>query len=512
MSTHSLAKRSAAFFFGQSAANRLASALTMILLAVMLAVPIPAFAATDYAPTWDEYKEKNLKGEETLTWNHVADAMDIVFDAAKELYQGGDAEGAYNAVNAGYYGYYETTGFERNAMSYIAGSRKTEVENQFSLCKSYAKKGGTVEEFTTAVDGLKTMIREDARKLDGTTGEGGSSESGSGDLVAAGAFAGAFGIIVREGIEAMLVIGAIIAYLVKAGQKRSLKHVYIGAALGIVCSFIVAWLLTQLKMAGGEQQEIIEGVTALIAVVMLFWVSNWMLSKSETKAWNAYIKKAVEGAATTGSVFALAFTAWLAVFREGAEVVLFLQPLVNSTDPAIIWAGILAGFAVLAIIFIVMRVFSVRLPLKPFFMVMSIIMAIMSISFLGSGINELIEGNVIVGTYVPWVPTGNEVLTVLGINPWVETLVPQAILLFIYIVIFILHFRKEKKNKAAGITEQTAPQAAEQATTTATAKAAAQDASQQAAQAADKATGQATQAVEQATQAADQAADAGGKA
>lgn len=415
----------------------------VVLLALFLLIPQAAFADTNYLATWEEYKA-TLDESETITWNTVADAMDIVFDAGKELYEQGDADGAYKAVNAGYYGYYETTGFERNAMSYISGSRKTEVENQFSLCKSYAKKGGTVEEFTTAVDDLKTMIREDAHKLDGTSGEG--SGSSGGDLAATGAFVGAFSIIVREGIEAMLVIGAIIAYLVKAGQKRSLKHVYLGAIIGVVCSFIVAWILNQLKLAGGEQQEILEGVTALIAVVMLFWVSNWMLSKSETEAWNAYIKKAVEGAAATGSVFALALTAWLAVFREGAEVVLFLQPLLSTTDPAVIWGGILAGFVVLAIIFVIMRVFSIRLPLKPFFMVMSILMAIMAISFLGSGITELIEGNVIVGTYIPWIPTGNEVLTVLGINPWVESVVPQLILLVITIINFALHFRKERKS------------------------------------------------------------------
>ena len=434
----------------------LAGVLFAALLALSALGAHVAYAATDYQATWEDYKS-TIDESETITWNTVADAMDIVFDAAKELYEAGDAKGAYEAVNAGYYGYYETTGFERNAMSYISGSRKTEVENQFSLCKSYAKKGGTVQEFTEAVDGLKTMIREDAHVLDGTS-PGSDQASEGGDLVTAGAFAGAFGIIVREGIEAMLVIGAIIAYLVKAGQRRSLKHVYLGAAIGIVCSFVVAWLLTLLKMNGGEQQEIIEGVTALVAVVMLYWVSNWMLSKSETEAWNAYIKKAVEGAATTGSVFALAFTAWLAVFREGAEVVLFLQPLVNDADPAVIWGGILAGFAVLAVIFVIMRVFSVKLPLKPFFLVMSILMFVMAISFLGSGLTELIEGNVIVGTYVPWIPTGNEVLTVLGINPWVETLVPQAILLLITIVIFIVHFRKERaaKAKSAGSSDTAA--------------------------------------------------------
>jgi len=108
------------------------------------------------------------------------------------------------------------------------------------------------------------------------------------------------------------------------------------------------------------------------------------------------------------------------------------------------------GFVVLAVIFIIMRVFSVKLPLKPFFIVMSIIMFIMAISFLGSGINELIEGNVITGTYIPWIPTGNEILTVLGINPWVETVVPQLLLLIVTIVIFIVHFRKERKSAAKG--------------------------------------------------------------
>ena len=85
-------------------------------------------------------------------------------------------------------------------------------------------------------------------------------------------------------------------------------------------------------------------------------------------------------------------------------------------------------------------------------MVMSVLMFIMAISFLGSGINELIEGNVIVGTYIPWIPTGNDVLTVLGINPWVETIVPQILLLVVTIVIFIVHFHKENKAKANGVT------------------------------------------------------------
>ena len=417
-----------------------------LLVALMLVVgTAPALAATEYIASWKDY-EKTLPAGTKATWNIVADAMDILLDAAEEEYQAGNAEAAWEAVNQAYYGYYEITGFERYAMSHIAGSRKTEVENQFSLCKSLAKNNGSQEEFNAAVEGLREMLHTDANKLDGVeeTGNGG-------DLAAMASFLAAFGIIVREGIEAMLVLGAIIAYLVKAGQRKSLRHVYLGAILGVACSFVVAAVLYSMGMGNGsEQQEIIEGVTALVAVCMLYWVSNWMLSKSETEAWNNYIKKQVAGAAVTGSIFALAFTAWLAVFREGAEVVLFLYPLVTSTDPMVIWGGILVGFVVLAVIFIIMRVYSVKLPLKPFFMVMSTLMFIMAISFLGSGITELIEGNVITGTYIPWIPTGNEVLTVLGINPWVETIVPQILLLAVTVVIYIVHFRKEKKSLNSG--------------------------------------------------------------
>jgi len=433
---------------------RVLNVIVALSMALFLLAPASAAYADDgYCRTWKEYEKtdeyaKALGDKEAATWNMVADAMDILFEAGISAYESGDADAAYEAVNQAYYGYYETTGFERNAMSYIAGSRKTEVENQFSLAKSYAKKGGSVEEFTTAVRDLQAMIHTDANVLDGVEGDAGTT---GGDLSAAAAFAGAFGIILREGIEAMLVIGAIVAYMVKAGQQKSLRHVYIGAALGVVLSFVVAAILYSLGLGNGsQQQEIIEGVAALVAAAMLYWVSNWMLSKSSTDAWNAYIKKQVEGAAATGGVFVLAFTAWLAVFREGAEVVLFLYPLVASTDPMVIWGGILAGFVVLAIIFVIMRVFSVKLPLKPFFIVMSILMFIMAISFLGSGINELIEGNVIVGTYIPWIPTGNELLTILGINPWVETIVPQILLLIVTIVIFIVHFTKERKAKAAG--------------------------------------------------------------
>ena len=155
-------------------------------------------------------------------------------------------------------------------------------------------------------------------------------------------FLGAFGIIVREGLEAILVIAGMIAYLVKSGNQKTLRNVYIGSVLGIIASFIAAWLLSYLKRVwtgAGQSQEVIEGITALIAVCVLFYVSNWMISKSEAASWSRYIDDKVHSSVETGSSFALAFTAFLSVFREGAEVVLLYQPMLSEGNPGMVWAS-----------------------------------------------------------------------------------------------------------------------------------------------------------------------------
>ena len=402
--------------------------------------------------TWADFQE--ARPDVTVTWNVVANEMDKLIDGAYAAYEQGDSDMAYHYINdCGYYGWYETTGFERTVMGSIGGSRVSQVELAFSTTRSTAKKGGNQEEFNEECNNLKSLLHEDANILDGVDptaqastadGAGAVATVGGGYGSAIATFVAAFGIILREGIEAILVIGAIIAYLVKSGNRKSLKQVYIGAALGVVCSFVAAWLLTVTLAAGQAPQELVEGFTALFAVVVLFWVSNWMLSKSESKAWSAYIERQVESSVSKGSVFALAFTAWLAVFREGAEVILFYQPLLNGEYSGALWAGFGVGCVVIAVIFVLMRFFSVRLPLKPFFLAMSILMFLMCISFLGNGIKELIEGGLISATNLGWFEQ-NELFNVLGVFPIAETLFPQIILTIITIITFVVQIRRNRR-------------------------------------------------------------------
>ena len=258
-------------------------------------------------------------------------------------------------------------------------------------------------------------------------------------------FLGAFGIIVREGLEAILVIAAIIAYLVKSGNGKSLKNVYIGALAGILASFAAAAVLYFVKQAvagAGMAQELIEGVTALIAVCVLFYVSNWMISKAEAAAWTGYIDSKVRSGVEKRSAFTLAFTAFLSVFREGAEVVLFYQPMLQEGNAGMVWAGFGAGVVILVFVYLAITKLSIKLPIKVFFTATSILMAVMCVSFLGSGIKELAEGNLFDLTLrVPGIPE-NDVIQIFGIYPYLETLVPQLILAIILLVTFMIaHYR-----------------------------------------------------------------------
>ena len=541
--------------------------------------------------------------EADTRWVDAADEIDKYLDAGFESYLDGDAKAAYDNVSNAYFRVYETTGFERQTMSYVSGNRKNAVEMQFSACKNAVKKDNTDQETIVSVRSdlqkLKNMIREDGNKLAAMQG-GEQSESKfykRGELVdsdpypeysadpnaakkyenwyeaatlvkelldtaymgyldkdftaaadnletayysvyeesglshkiytdlslsdrlnmekqfsnlrslndtaeekyqknkyrtttdkakntilklakriddqeaeasaAAAAeagetaeaavaeaapsdprlltFLGAFGIIVREGLEAILVIAAIIAYLTKSGNGKSLKNVYIGAVCGIAASFAAAAVLAWVKSAfasAGMAQEIIEGITALIAVCVLFYVSNWMISKAEAASWSRYIDGKVQTSVEQGSAFALAFTAFLSVFREGAEVVLFYQPMLSEGNPGMVWAGFGAGCVLLVFVYLAITKLSIRLPIKVFFTATSILMAIMCVSFLGSGIKELAEGNVFdLSMSVPAIPE-NDVIQVFGIYPWLETLVPQLILSIVLLVTFMIaHYR-----------------------------------------------------------------------
>ena len=429
----------------------------------------------EYYLSWDDYVA--AAGVTQWNYNDQAVVISAVANHAVDLYANGQNDEAYEYAKATYWGYYEVSGFERNTMNYISGSRVSEVELGFTNFRKAIKKDNGVEAAQEAADHLSEMLTTDGLILSpegllhftssGSTSSG--SESSGGTVSSASGAAillGSFLIILREGLEAILIVGAIIAYLIKSGNKKGVVPVYIGSVLGVVCSFIMAGILNWLIARSAEyhmSQEIIEGIAALTAVVVLFYVSNWMISKSESATWTKYIEGKAQTGSERGSMVALAFTAWLAVFREGAEVILFYQPMLAEDRPDMVWAGFFIGVAALVVVFILIRFVSIKLPIKPFFLATSILMAAMSICFLGAGIKELMEGGVFDNfeymtmspSWLSWIPY-NDTLDVLGIYPLIGTIVPQLILLVITIITFAIALRRNKKARLEAEAKQAA--------------------------------------------------------
>jgi high-affinity iron transporter len=261
-----------------------------------------------------------------------------------------------------------------------------------------------------------------------------------------GVFFESFVIIVREGFEAILVLGAIVAFLIKTGNRTRLRDIWWGAGVGIAASAILAVLLSTLLKHVPAGQDTIEGVTMLVAVVVLFSVSYWLLSKIEAAKWQKFIRDKVNAALSHGGIFALAFVAFLAVFREGAETALFYQALFTRggdiTMPVSL--GLVSGSATLAVIFTLFWRFGLRIPLRPFFAVTSALLYYMALVFAGSGINELQEADIVPRTLIPGFPH----IELIGLYPTVETLIAQGVLIVLLLFALWTHFKPASDDEA----------------------------------------------------------------
>lgn len=298
------------------------------------------------------------------------------------------------------------------------------LERQFADFKGAIKAGDlrSAEGARNAIDaGMPAMI-DLTRPADG----------------AWGAFLQSLLIIVREGFEAILVIGAIVAFLLKTGHRARLRSIWVGAVAALGASVLTAVALSTALSAVPASGEVIEGVTLLVAVAVLFSVSYWLISKVEAAKWQHFIREKVSAALEHGGGKALAFVAFLAVYREGAETALFYQALFREGGGlgVPITLGIAVGVVLLSIIFVLFYRYGVRIPLRPFFAVTSALLYYMAFVFMGKGVRELQEGNVVSITVLPGWPH----VDAMGIFPSVETMLAQLVLVALFAFALIKTF------------------------------------------------------------------------
>ncbi|MGF7047139.1 high-affinity iron transporter [Paenibacillus sp. DS2015] len=247
-------------------------------------------------------------------------------------------------------------------------------------------------------------------------------------------------ILLREGLEAILVLAALLSYLKRSGNSNARKWVWSGAGIGLVLSFILAIVLhyTISQATSGSTREFIEGITGLVAVVMMLTVGYWMHSKASTTAWNNYVKDQVNNALAKGSLWSVFAVSGLAILREGAETTIFYVGMAPSIEPFQLILGISIALAILIVVGYAIIVLSVQLPIRGFFLTATLLIYYLVLRFLGQSIHSLqVAGQFPAHTH-EYLPS----ISWLGMYPTWETSIPQFILLGYIIWQFV--FKKSK--------------------------------------------------------------------
>lgn len=246
-------------------------------------------------------------------------------------------------------------------------------------------------------------------------------------------------VLLREGIEALLIILALVSGLRSSTVKRGLGNIYGGAGLGLLASVGVALVLHRLfpAVTAASHREVLEGIVGLFAVFMLFIVGMWLHSKASVRQWNQFMEEQLQQVLTKKSYRSLTFLAFLAVFREGAETILFYTGMLPRTAPSQFVLGIgVAVVALFMVAFVLTRASDKMAPHRLFFYLTWLIYGL-AFKMLGVSISALQLTAVLPRHLVSGVPT----IQMIGLYPTIETLVPQ--LIFIGLILFVTFKKRD---------------------------------------------------------------------
>lgn len=254
-------------------------------------------------------------------------------------------------------------------------------------------------------------------------------------------------VILREGLEALLVVVALLTLLQRSGNKEKQGWVWAGVAIGVLVSIATGFAFQMIfsQVSAGQNRELIEGVTGLVAAAMLFYISYWLHSKSSVSAWQKYIHARTSQLLARGSMVSLATLAFLTVFREGAETTIFYMGMAPAISMNDLLLGLAAGVAILVVVAFLMMVTGVRLPIRLFFLIGGALVYYLGFKFVGMGIHALQVAGALPATPVPYLPE----IPFLGIYPTWEGLAPQLLMLAVAVGMVLYMRASEQRTVAA---------------------------------------------------------------
>ena len=354
-----------------------------------------------------------------------------VLEESRSAYSAGDRAGAYDlAINA----YLE--GFEliENSLDAIDPTLRRQIESEMTAYRNLIRKDKGEATVNSAYNSIKLLLEAAQSSL--------SEKRLSGKT----AFVGAMVILLREGLEALLVVAALAAFLVKTGKREGLVYLYGGLVAALLMGGVTWIVSTTLIQIGGASRELTEGIAAITAASVLFYVGFWMHNKTSAMQWKHFIESSIKKALNKETLWGIAALSFIAVYREVFESVLFYQALWVQTDQngqGMIVYGLLLATAILSLLAWLIMKYSTRLPLRQFFAVSGGFMFILAIVFAGKGMSALQEAG-----KIPLDPVDLPSVELLGIYPNYQGLALQCLMLILASIMII---RDNQKNRNGGV-------------------------------------------------------------
>jgi high-affinity iron transporter len=357
----------------------------------------------------------------------VQGQVDFIRSSLQSLlvqYKEGDYQSAYATARTAYLDSYEHVEIPLRA---IDPNFTLEAEIQFAELRNLINKRADYEQVQEATIAIKRSLDESERLVTGT-----------GSLAPTIAFSSSFALIFREGLESVLILGAILTYLEASRNTRFKPYVYYGVVAAIGATAVTWFIASYVIEISGANRELIEAIAALSATAVLFYVSFWILNKIETKKWMEFVKAKVWQASATGGFAVFVMLSFFTVYREGFETVLFYQAMFGFAKYMEVYVGLgfVLGIAVLFVVYYTMRRLGKRLPLKALFGLTMGVGAYLSIAFIGNAVRELQTLDIVpVTNMIGTIPRLDiNLSTMTGIHPTLETVIAQLVLLGVYLV------------------------------------------------------------------------------
>ena len=355
----------------------------------------------------------------------LLDYTAATLDKSLSAYRSGDHDQAYDLSVAAY-----LEGFElvESSLDNVDANVRKDTEKSLMAYRQSLQDGLPVIEVEQRLGAAKSRLKESARLL-GSDGLSGSLSYISGLL-----------ILLREGLEAILVLAAILAFLRNTGQQSAVRSVNVGWGLALVAGLATWALAAYVIDVSGSQRELLEGATALFASVMVLWLGVWMHDRRHAAAWQDYIKSSLVGG---GGRFGFATLAFFSVYRELFEVILFYETLWLQAGPAghnaVLAGGATALVLLVGLAWVILRG-SAKLPLSLFFSINAALLCALSVVFAGHGVKALQEAGIFGTRPVPFFD-----FDWLGIHADAYSLSAQVVAILAIVVLYGRGWMAEKR-------------------------------------------------------------------